>query len=184
MTGGEVQPEEHIYEDTIYLRACGAYTDTEPTYKVPRPISDRKMAATTGSDDVEYEIPLPRTKQPISDARAKYDTPRQPALEISQSCSNATNGFYEPMECPAAVGRKDDSEIGPPEAYLEPVRISEVPGVLADYVQPTDVSAIRKQPGMKSVGYVNKTALLAASSETTKTAAPASEEYVVMVQQH
>ena len=58
VTGEGIKHEEHIYEDPLKSRE--AYSDAEPMYKVPRPISCEDMGGEP-CNDAGYEI-IPSTR--------------------------------------------------------------------------------------------------------------------------
>lgn len=154
VTGGEVKPEEHIYEDPLLLKPNDAYPTTEPLYKVPRPsISGRVPTGSAEDNDEGYEF-IPPCPSPAAEPHrsrsksslAKFTLHQAVPDEILQLSSQGTaDGCYELMQHPAPMERNiflEEPLGSSPAAYLEPVGISEQHESLLDYVQPTNGSAV------------------------------------------
>ena len=143
ITGEGTKQEEHIYEDPLYLKCREA---SEPTYKVPRPTSDRDTMA---SDEAGYEMiePVSKAKKPKSKAG------RRPSVIVDNpeywSSDSTTSGLYELMQHPASVGKGGDPHFvsGSPAAYLQPVGGLEPHGISSGY------SLLAPTHGVPTSGY-------------------------------
>lgn len=152
MTGGEVKPEEHIYEDPLLLKPNDADPTAEPLYKVPRPSISGKVPSSAENNDEGYEFippfPSPAAEPNRSRSKsslAKFALHQAVPDEILQSSSQGTaDGCYELMQHPVPMERNRflEEPFGSPAAYLEPVGVSEPQESLLDYVQPTNGSVV------------------------------------------
>ena len=135
VTGEGIKYEEHIYEDPLHLKSCEAYSDTEPMYKVPRPVScdEDDMRGDPCANEVGYEIiPLPtlgnRKSTKSSDGRNR-ESPHDLGTEL------ASGSVYELMQHPSSLGKGSTLSLPTtsPTPYLKPVGISDRHGIAAGF---------------------------------------------------
>ena len=189
MTGEGIKHEEHIYEDPLYLKAREAFCDSEPTYKVPRPVS-LDQDSTRPSDEVGYEIITPATKprpMPRGQKSAKNNTKQESLGQLGQWSAPAkfTEGYYELMKHPSSLGKGGSSNLSlptcSPTPYLSPVGVSDTQGISAGYSLLTTSGASGGDDGR---GYVNLPRPSPGDAETSfvtrETATPPQPDYVVM----
>ena len=188
MTGDEVKPEEHVYEDPLYLKTCEAYAGTDPTYKLPRPASDPKNVSISDRDYAEIEpAPESRTPEPgtgffrsesTQSLGTDLDTGLRRSYEHMEPCPHALSGRGVPPYVDKA--RESQVPVGSPAAYLEPIEVAEA---LAAYSQPT----LRVEPATSLVDFegshtytTTSPAQFQSSNGTTDGVSPALEDYIPM----
>ena len=190
VTGEGIKHEEHIYEDPLCLKSHEAYSDAEPMYKVPRPISCEDMRGEP-CNDAGYEIiPLASTR-PTQRNENVTSGNRENNQELDSGL--APGSYYELMQHPSSPGKGSMLSLPTtsPTPYLKPVGVSDTLGIAAGHTlmqQQGSIGHYANSPedkmtlGHQNSAYANVEA--ETSFETTNTATNAGTHeppgYVVM----